>query len=157
MLRVHIWEQASHTENVRSDEFAIFLLVMPSTNKVRGNRKLRRTTDFFRVDSHIAIPTRNNSEPLNCRCCFPLPCVLTPDRLSQTHLKYQVSNDEIVKCYHWTTLKLIWVTQAGVVVVVIDTCLPYHFCASNTRRPPPPFACSFCVRSFLWNYCFLWT
>ena len=32
---------------------------------------------------------------------------------------------------------MIWVTQAGVVVVVIDTCLPYHFRASNTRQPPP--------------------
>jgi hypothetical protein len=100
VLRVHIWEQASHTENVRSDEFAIFLLVMPSTNKVRGNRKLRRTTDFFRVDSHIAIPTRNNSEPSivavvsRYLACLPPPC------LSQTHLKYQVSNDEIVECYH---------------------------------------------------------
>ena len=34
-------------------------------------------------------------------------------------------------------LQMIWVTQAGVVVVVIDTCLPNHFRASNTRQSPP--------------------
>ena len=128
----------SHTENVRSDKFAIFLLVVQSTNKLSYNPKTSRHNCFFSGRfTHRHSNSQQQWTP-QLSLLFPVTSRAPPRLLSRTYHTYQVSNNEIVQCYHWTTLQLIWVTQAGVVVVVIDTCLPYHFCASNTRRPPPP-------------------